>query len=142
MNRTRTREMAFKLLYQVEVQKNLDDEDIELFFDYVCADEMLLSNEAKEYIRDVVYGVQKERDNIYLAISKNIKKDWEMDRISKMNMALLKLSIFEILYRQIPYKVAINEVIELAKKYGEDTSPAFINGVLASIVKEVQESSP
>jgi len=134
--------MAFKLLYQVEVQKNLDDEDIELFFDYVCADEMLLSNEAKEYIRDVVYGVQKERDNIYLAISKNIKKDWEMDRISKMNMALLKLSIFEILYRQIPYKVAINEVIELAKKYGEDTSPAFINGVLASIVKEVQESSP
>ena len=59
-----------------------------------------------------------------------------MSRISKVNIALLKLSIYEITYRKIPYKVAINEAIELAKKYGEETSPAFINGVLASVVKE------
>ena len=59
-----------------------------------------------------------------------------MQRISKINIALLKLSIYEILYADVPYKVAINEVIELAKKYGEDNSAPFINGVLANVVKE------
>ena len=132
MNRTKTRELAFKLLYQIEIQKSLEDEDMELFFE----NNEINNNEAQKYIKDIAYGVQKEKDSIYLAISKNIKKDWEMERISKINLALLKLAIYEITYRQIPYKVAINEVIELAKKYGEETSPSFINGVLASIVKE------
>ncbi|MCL2354770.1 MAG: transcription antitermination factor NusB [Oscillospiraceae bacterium] len=136
MNRTKTREQAFKLLYQIEIQKGLSDEDIDLFFSYISEGESLLSKEAEEYIKDIAYGTQKEKENIYEAISKNIKKDWQMGRISKVNIALLKLSIYEIVYRQIPYKVAINEAIELAKKYGEETSPSFINGILASIVKE------
>ena len=60
----------------------------------------------------------------------------KLDRISKVNLVLLKLAIYEILYTEVPYKVAINEVIELSKKYGDETSPNFINGILASIVKE------
>jgi len=52
-------------------------------------------------------------------------------------LSLLKLAIYEIKYTDIPYKVAINEVVELSKKYGEDTSKNFVNGVLASIVKEM-----
>ena len=51
-------------------------------------------------------------------------------------MAILKLAIYEIIYKKIPYKVVINEAVELAKKYGEDTSKVFINGILASVVKE------
>lgn len=53
-----------------------------------------------------------------------------------MNLALLKLAIYEIQYKEIPFKVAINEAVELAKTYGEESSPVFINGILASIVKE------
>jgi len=54
----------------------------------------------------------------------------------KINLVLLKLAIYEILYTDTPYKVAINEAIEIAKKYGDDSSPNFVNGILASIVKE------
>ena len=53
-----------------------------------------------------------------------------------MNIALLKLAIYEMLYKNVPYKVVINEVVELAKRYGEDASSSFINGVLATVVKE------
>ena len=132
MNRTRIREQAFKLIYQKEIQKDVNDEDLELFFEI----NEISSREAKKYITDVIYGIEAHKADIEADISKNIKKDWEMDRISKVNLALLKLSIYEIKYKKIPYKVAINEAIELAKVYGEEVSPSFINGVLASIVKE------
>jgi N utilization substance protein B len=51
-------------------------------------------------------------------------------------LSLLKIAIYEMLYKNLPYKVAINEVIELAKKYADDSSPIFINGILASVVKQ------
>lgn len=54
-----------------------------------------------------------------------------------MDLSILKLAIYEIKYNDIPYKVAINEAVELSKKYGEDKSKNFVNGVLASIVKEM-----
>ena len=136
MNRTKTRELAFKLLYQIEVQKSLSEDDIDLFFENISEDKYLLSNEAREYIKDIAYGTETEKEKLYELITKNIKKDWQIERISKVNVALLKLSIYEITHKKVPYKVAINEAIELAKKYGEETSPAFINGILASIVKE------
>ena len=69
-------------------------------------------------------------------IKKNLKQDWKIERISKVTLAILKLAIYEILYTETPFKVVINEVVELAKKYGDDASPNFINGILASIVKE------
>ena len=69
-------------------------------------------------------------------IEKNLKKDWKIDRISKVDLAILKLAIYEIKYKDIPFKVVINEAVELAKKYGEDNSKNFVNGILASIIKE------
>ena len=131
MNRSQTREQAFKLLYQVEIQKEMSKEDIEIFFE----NNEITSGEAKEYIEDVVNGVNKNIDNIINKISENLKQDWTIDRISKINLALLKLAIYEIEYKKLPFKIVINEVVELAKKYGEDTSKIFINGVLASVVK-------
>lgn len=132
MNRSQVRELAFKLLYQIEIQKEVNKEDIDLFFE----NNQINSEEAKEYIEDVVNGVSKEVKTIMEEIEKNLKKDWEIDRISKINLALLKLAIYEIKYKEIPFKVVINEVVELAKKYGEETSSMFINGILASVVKE------
>lgn len=132
MNRSQTRELAFKLLYQVEIQKEINDEDIQLFFE----NNNISSQEAKEYIKDVINGTSKNLNEIMDVISKNLKKDWDIERVSKVNLALLKLAIYEIQYKEIPFKVAINEAVELAKTYGEETSPIFINGILASIVKE------
>ena len=68
-------------------------------------------------------------------IEKNLKEKWTLDRISKVNLSLLKIAIYEMLYKDLPYKVAINEVVELAKTYSDESSPVFINGVLASVVK-------
>lgn len=132
MNRSKVRELAFKLLYQIEIQKEVNKEDIELFFE----NNEINSAEAKEYINDMVDGINKNSKGILDNISKNLKQDWEIERVSKVNLALLKLAIYEIKYKELPYKVVINEVVELAKKYGEETSHSFINGILASVVKE------
>ena len=59
-----------------------------------------------------------------------------MERVSKIDITILKLAIYEIKFKEIPYKIAINEAVELAKKYGEEVSKNFVNGILASIVKE------
>jgi len=132
MNRTKARELAFQLLYQIEVQKEINHDAVELFFEI----NEIIDKEAKKYISEIVFGIEKEQENIVSQITRNIKKDWKIERLSKINVALLKLAIYEILYTNIPYKVAINEAIELAKKYGEETSHSFVNGILASVVKE------
>ncbi len=132
MNRSEARELAFKFLYQIEVQKELNEEQIELFFE----NNEIIDNNAQEYIKDIVNGIKMHEKTINEIIASNLKTDWKLERISKINLSLLKLGIYEINYKELPYKVVINEVVELAKKYGEDTSPLFINGILASVVKE------
>ncbi len=131
MNRSRARELAFKLLYQIEIQKEVNEEDILLFLE----NNDINSIEAKDYINDVVNGINKYSKEILERVSNNLKLDWKIERVSKVNLALLKLAIYEIKYKELPYKVVINEVVELAKKYGEETSHSFINGILASVVK-------
>lgn len=132
MNRTAAREEAFKLLYSLEIQKDNLQEQIEMYFE----NEGIKSSETKKFVEEVVLGIENNVETIEKKISENLKKDWNIKRISKVNLVLLKLSIYEILYTDTPYKVAINEVVEIAKKYGDDNSPNFINGILASIVKE------
>ena len=95
------------------------------------------SRKAKEYIKDAIFGIKQNIQEIQGLIEKNLKADWKIDRISKIDLSLLKLAIYEIKYKEIPFKVAINESLELAKKYGEESSKNFINGILASIVKEI-----
>lgn len=132
MKRSAAREEAFKLLYSLEIQKDNLEEQIDLYFET----EGNFDEETKQYIKETILGIEENINNIENKISENLKKDWKLDRISKVNLVLLKLAIYEILYTEVPYKVAINEVIELSKKYGDETSPNFINGILASIVKE------
>lgn len=131
MNRSEVRELAFKLLYSLEIQKDTSDEQIEVFLE----SNEIVDATAIDYIKDVVKGINNENNEIISTITNNLKSDWQIERISKVNLSLLKLAIYEIKYKQLPYKVVINEVVELAKRYGEETSQAFINGVLASIVK-------
>lgn len=132
MNRSEARELAFKYLYQVEVQKENNEETINLFLE----NNEIADKEAKKYILNIASGVQENLENITEIIKKNLKQDWKIERISKVTLAIIKLSIYEIIYAKIPFKVSINEAVELAKKYGEDTSPVFVNGILASVVKE------
>lgn len=132
MNKSTIRELTFKLLYSLEVQKSYKEEDMELYFE----DMELESEQVKDQIKADLNEIIKVNDDLVNQISNNLKSDWNVDRISKVNISLLKLAIYEMLYKKIPYKVVINEVVELAKKYGEDTSSSFINGVLATVVKE------
>ena len=133
MKRTEAREEAFKLLYSLQImtEKNIE-EQVKIFLD----ENEINDQEAIKYIRNIIEGTNKENDKIEALISENIKDDWDIKRISKIDLALLKLGIFEIVYSKLPYKVVINEVVELSKKYGDDNSKSFVNGVLASVVKK------
>ena len=117
MTRTQTRELAFELLYSLEIQK-IEQEKV------------------RNYITDMVAGITKNEQEILKRITQNLKEKWDISRISKVNLTILKLAIYEIIYNKLPYKVVVNEAVELAKKYGDDTSPSFINGILANIIKQ------
>ena len=132
MNRSAAREEAFKLLYSLEIQKENLSEQIELYFE----SEAITNAQVKTYIKEMIQGIEEHVTEIETKIAENLKKDWKIDRLSKVNLVLLKLAIYEILYTDTPYKVVINEVVEIAKRYGDDNSPNFINGILASIIKE------
>jgi transcription antitermination protein NusB len=133
MKRSAAREDTFKLLYSLEVQKeNNIEEQTDLYFE----NENIIDEDTKKFIKSIVLGIEKNLSSIENSIATNLKKDWKLDRISKVDLVLLKLAVYEILYTDVPYKVATNEAIELSKKYGDETSPYFINGILASIIKE------
>ena len=134
MSRTEMRELAFKLLYSLEVQNTVDlDEQIDLYIQ-----EEKIENEAiVEYIKDIVYGINKNSDEITNIIKSCLTEKWTIERISKINLSILKLAIYEMKYKEIPFKAEINEAVELAKKYGEDSSSKFINGALATAIKQM-----
>ena len=133
MNRSEMREQAFKIMYSLEIQKN---ENLEEQLGLYIESNEIKGERAIEYIKDAVLGIEENKKEILDNIEKNLKKDWKIERISKIDLVILKLAIYEIKYKEIPYKVVINEAVELAKKYGEDNSKNFVNGILASIVKE------
>lgn len=133
MNRSQSREEAFKLLYSLQLIEDVSvEEQIEIFL----TEEKIEDKDAIKYIKELILGINENNEKIESDIKNNIKEDWSISRISKIDLTLLKLGIYEILYSKLPYKVVINEVVELAKKYGDDTSKGFVNGVLASIVKK------
>ena len=133
MQRSAMREMAFKFIYGLEVQNSINElEQLDLFIE----DNELTDEKVIEYLKDIQNGLIEKSQEIDNLIEKNLKEKWTLDRVSKINLSLLKIAIFEMLYKDLPYKVAINEVVELAKKYSDEQAPVFINGILASVVKE------
>ena len=130
MQRTAMRELAFKLVYEMEVQK--DENQIDIFLENnEITDEIVI-----EYLKDIQKGIIEHSEEIDNLIKNNLKENWSLNRISKIDLSLIKIAIYEMIYKNLPYKVAINEVVELAKKYADDSAPVFINGILASVVKE------
>lgn len=135
MTRSEGRNLAFELLYSLEIQKVEKEErqeQIQLFIQEGEIEE----EKAMQYIEQTINGIFLQQAEIEKMISQNLKEKWDIGRISKVNLALLKLGIYEMVYSKLPYKVVVNEVVELAKKYGEDTSPSFVNGILANIIKQ------
>lgn len=132
MQESAMRELAFKLVYEIEVQKQVAEEQLDIFI----TNNEITDKNVIEYLKDVKNGIEKNTEEINGLIVRNLKDNWSLNRISKINLSLIKLAIYEMLYKELPYKVAINEVVELAKKYADESAPVFINGILASVVKE------
>ena len=132
MQRSAMRELAFQLIYEIEIQKDAEDDVLELFFE----SNDIIEESVKKYLKEIKEGLETNKAEINELVVHNLKQNWTLDRVSKINLSLIKLAIFEMLYLDLPYKVAINEVIELSKKYADEQSPIFINGILASVVKE------
>lgn len=132
MQRSAMRELGFKLVYEIEIQKENLAEQFELFIE----NNEITDIKVIEYLKDVRDGLEENSVEINRLIENNLKENWSLNRISKINLSLIKIATYEMIYKNLPYKVAINEVVELAKKYADDSAPVFINGILASIVKE------
>lgn len=131
--RSEARDAAFTQVFQMDLHE--DDMDVIL-------DELLKARPESEanlgYIRQIIDGVREHEQEIDEFIVKNLKKGWTISRISKASHAIMKLAIFEMKYMDdVPAKVAINEAVELAKRYGDDGDPNFVNGLLGSVYKEI-----
>ena len=132
MQRSEMRELAFKLVYEIEVQKESEEDQLDIFIE----NNDILDEKVIDYLKDIKDGIKNNSEEINQLITTNLNDNWSLNRISKINLSLIKLAIYEMIYKALPYKVAINEVVELAKKYADESAPVFINGILASIVKE------
>ena len=128
MGRRELREQIFKLLFRIEFNAREDmPEQEKLFFE----DENTADEESERYILKKYEDIVSRLDIIDEMINKETK-GWATSRMGKVDLTLIRLAIYEIKYDdEIPTGVAINEAVELAKKFGQDNSPGFINGVLA-----------
>ena len=137
MSRKKARDNAFKCIYELEFikDKNLDD------ILSNCYEENNNSTEEKEYIQMIVNGVKENIEKIDDIILSKLK-NWSLDRIAKIDLAILRLAIYEILYvDSIPNKVSANEAVELAKTYGNNDSKSFVNGVIAKVIEDKEDGN-
>ncbi len=143
MSRALAREDAFKLVFEMKISDISAEDALNYLYKTVeKSNEMwaqeFVSAASRKYIEGVVKGIREKEEEINAIIEGKLK-DWTIQRISKVNLALLQLSIYEIKYMDdIPYKVSANEAIKLAKEYGGNESGAFINGVLGAVINELE----
>ena len=131
------REEVFKLVFGTEVTESTSDELKQNFDIYLQNDEEFIAtlNENQlEFIRDSINGIAKNYEDIKDIIKKNTK-NWAYERIGIVERALLIVATYEILFKNTPIEVIANEIVELAKEYGNEKSYEFVNGVLANIEK-------
>lgn len=132
MNRRKSREIAMKLLFEMSINKEDYKEILENFKEHT---DINLEDVDMEYISRVIKGVQENVKTIDDKIEQNLI-NWKLYRLSKIDLAILRICTYEITYESdIPGRVSINEGIELAKKYSDEKSFQFINGVLGNMIK-------
>ena len=135
MKRKRSREIAMELLFSMEISKNSYEQTIESFIENY---EMDLKTIDLEYIKEVMKSVTDYKEEID-EIIKNSLINWTIERVSKVNLIIVRLAIAEMLYiNDVPEVVAINEAIELTKKYSDDKSVSFVNGALDKAFKNIK----
>lgn len=126
MNRSELRKKAMTILYQIHVyRKNKIDYNV----DAVIKDVMEIDN---EFVKEMVYGVLTYENEI-IAIANKYLDSWTIDRLGNTDQAILKLGIYELLYTDTPEVVCINEAVELAKLYSDDSVRKMINGVMDKV---------
>ncbi len=137
MSRKKARDNAFKCIYELEFGR---DENLNKILEN-CYEENDNKPDEMEYIEMVLKGVKEnlaEIDSIILSKLKN----WSIERIAKIDLAILRLAIYEIIYvEDIPEKVSANEAVELAKTYGNNDSKSFVNGVIAKVIESKEENN-
>ena len=130
MSRRVARESAMKLLYQMELMEDFSQENLDLFIDTNGFQE-----DEEKYIGNAIKGVVENLEKIDGFIDENVD-DWAVNRLARVDLSILRISIYELLYRKdIPEQVSINEAIETAKKYSSEESAKFINGILGGFVR-------
>ncbi len=139
MGRREIREHIFRLLFTLDFRGEEQlEEQADLYFEQVPDEEiqnppLFASDEERDYIRDKSRAILGKLTEIDAKINE-VAKGWKTDRMPKADLAVLRLAVYELNFdEEIPTGVAINEAVELAKKYGSDASPAFINGILAKL---------
>ncbi|HDT9757800.1 TPA: transcription antitermination factor NusB [Listeria monocytogenes] len=126
MKRREAREKALQALFQIELNEMSLDQAIK----------NIMEDEQDDYMEKLVEGVMANKAEIDAIIEPNLD-NWRMDRLSKVDLSLLRLSVYEIKYLDdVPNRVSLNESIEIAKIYSDEKSSKFINGVLANITPE------
>lgn len=133
MGRHEQREQLFKLLFRVEFNNPEDmPEQIKLFMD---GNEEITLEKDVNYISDRFARVQEKLPEIDKLLDENTE-GWDTTRMGKVELTVLRLAVYEIVFDEdIPDSVAINEAVEIAKKYGQETSGGFVNAILGKIVK-------
>lgn len=133
MTRKETRENLYIMLFRLDFHNDDDlKEQAEMYLEDLNA-----SAKIKAELRDKFIKVMEHLTEIDAKIEEK-SKGWRVERIAKAELTVLRLGIFELLYvDSVPSKVAINEAVELAKAYGGEKASGFVNGILASVVREL-----
>ena len=129
-NRSELRDIIIKVLYQANLY---EEANIEYNYTDLIKEQLEVEN---EFVDACVNGIDKNKDKLIDKANKYLKKDWTIDRLSKVDQAILLLGIYELLYTDTPSVVAINEAIELSKLYSDDDVRKMINVVLDKVYKE------
>lgn len=137
MSRRLSREMALQTLFQME----FSDIDWQHALEAVAEEsEKQLKANTKDYTQNLVLGIGEQKEKIDELIS-NHAKEWDITRLAAVDLNILRISIYEMYFSEnkIAPNIVINEAVEIAKVYGGDDSPRFINGILGKIVKVTEE---
>jgi N utilization substance protein B len=132
--RTRARSLALQVLYEVDIANHLPGEIYKLRLE-----ESPLPDDLAEFARQIIFGVLPIIDTLDHLIAK-YAPEWPLDQIAAIDRNILRMALWEFaVYGQTPLKVAINEAVELAKLYGSDSAPRFVNGVLGALAEHQNE---
>jgi N utilization substance protein B len=136
-NRRKAREVALQVLYQLDGSDVSVEQGLRLFWQNFAREEGDIDDGTRDFTTALVRGMREHQTEIDALIGK-ASRNWRLERMARVDRNLLRLAVYELKYcEDVPAKVAINEAIEIAKRYGTAESPAFVNGILDRCLEEV-----